>query len=65
MIFEERRVAVTPMESGYRLGSIMEFAGYDSSIDPRRLELLRSAIATLSVEAQERHERQERVYASS
>lgn len=41
MIFPERRVAVTPMESGYRLGSIMEFAGYDQSIKPERLKLLR------------------------
>jgi D-amino-acid dehydrogenase len=28
------------MQSGYRLGSIMEFAGYDASLAPRRLELL-------------------------
>lgn len=42
LIFPEHRVAVTPMQSGYRLGSIMEFAGYDSSISPQRLELLRS-----------------------
>lgn len=41
IIFPEHRVAVTPMESGYRLGSIMEFAGYDESISPERLELLR------------------------
>ena len=41
MIFEEDRVAVTPMQSGYRIGSTMEFAGYDTSIDPRRLDLLR------------------------
>jgi len=36
-------VAVTPFRSGYRLGSTMEFAGYDSSLDPRRLELLTNA----------------------
>jgi D-amino-acid dehydrogenase len=41
LIFDEHRVAVTPWSSGYRLGSTMEFAGYDKSIDPRRLELLR------------------------
>jgi len=29
------------MQSGYRLGSTMEFAGYDSSIDKQRLQLLR------------------------
>src|SRR5262249_41700965 len=26
LIFEEHRVAITPMESGYRIGSTMEFA---------------------------------------
>jgi D-amino-acid dehydrogenase len=41
MIFEEHRVAVTPMRSSYRLGSTMEFAGYDSSLNPARLDLLR------------------------
>ena len=42
LIFPEHRVAVTPMRSGYRLGSIMEFAGYNDSIPPQRLQLLRS-----------------------
>jgi len=41
LMFEEHRVAVTPMQSGYRLGSIMEFAGYNATLSPRRLELLR------------------------
>lgn len=41
MIFPETRVAVTPFRSGYRLGSTMEFAGYDATIPARRLELLR------------------------
>jgi D-amino-acid dehydrogenase len=40
LIFPEHRVAVTPMQSGYRLGSIMEFAGYDDRISPQRLQLL-------------------------
>lgn len=40
MIFEEHRVAVTPMQTGYRLGSIMEFSGYDASLNPRRLKIL-------------------------
>src|SRR5262249_23527123 len=31
MLFEEHRVAVTPMKTTYRLGSTMEFAGYDSA----------------------------------
>lgn len=42
MIFEEHRVAVTPWPSGYRLGSIMEFAGYDESLNPQRLSMLRA-----------------------
>ena len=41
MIFEEHRVAITPMQTGYRIGSTMEFAGYDTSINPKRLALLR------------------------
>jgi D-amino-acid dehydrogenase len=42
MIFDEHRVAVTPMQSGFRLGSTMEFAGYDTSLNRRRLDLLRA-----------------------
>jgi D-amino-acid dehydrogenase len=41
LIFEEHRVAVTPLAASYRLGSTMEFAGYDSTLNPRRLDLLR------------------------
>jgi len=43
LIFEEHRVAVTPMHSGYRLGSMMEFVGYDESIRPKRIEYLKHA----------------------
>lgn len=45
MIFPETRVAVTPFHSGYRLGSTMEFVGYDESIHPARLQLLRDGAA--------------------
>ena len=41
LIFPETRVVVTPFQSGYRLGSTMEFAGYDETIRPERLELLK------------------------
>jgi D-amino-acid dehydrogenase len=41
MIFEEHRVAITPFQSGYRIGSTMEFAGYDTRLNPDRLALLR------------------------
>lgn len=45
LIFPETRVAVTPFQSGYRLGSTMEFAGYDESIRPERLKLLEDGAA--------------------
>ena len=41
LMFEEDRVAVTPMQSGYRLGSMMEFAGYDTTLKQRRLDYLK------------------------
>jgi D-amino-acid dehydrogenase len=41
LIFEEHRVAITPMKTGYRIGSTMEFAGYDSTLNRRRLDILR------------------------
>lgn len=45
MIFEEHRVAVTPLHSAYRIGSTMEFAGFDTSLNPDRLRLLRDGAA--------------------
>ena len=39
LIFEEYHVAVTPWQSGIRIGSTMEFVGYDRSINRRRIEL--------------------------
>ena len=43
IIFEDSHVAITPMKSKYRIGSTMEFVGYDTSIHPRRLNLLKEA----------------------
>lgn len=43
MIFEEHRVAVTPWKTGLRVGSMMEFAGYDTSLRPERLAVLTEA----------------------
>lgn len=43
IIFEEAHVAITPMKSKYRIGSTMEFVGYDTSINPKRLQLLKDA----------------------
>lgn len=41
MLFPEHKVGVSPFEHGYRLGSMMEFAGYDSSIPEKRIAQLR------------------------
>lgn len=41
ILFPEHRVGVSPFERGYRLGSMMEFAGYDESIPARRIEQLK------------------------
>ena len=43
MLFPEHKVGVSPFENGYRLGSMMEFAGYDTSIPKRRIQQLRDA----------------------
>ncbi len=50
MILVESRVAVTPMQSGYRLGSTMEFTGYDATLNRARLQLLRDGAAQYLVE---------------
>ena len=45
MIFEEHHVAVTPLEGAFRVGSTMEFTGYDRSLNAKRLALLRKSAA--------------------
>jgi D-amino-acid dehydrogenase len=40
MVLKEKSVAVTPWGSGFRLGSTMEFVGYDTSLNPDRLQAL-------------------------
>jgi len=45
MILEECHVAITPFDTGYRVGSTMEFAGYDSTLNQHRLNYLRSGAA--------------------
>ena len=42
MIFHDHRVAVTPFKEAYRIGSTMEFSGYDTNLNPKRLKLLES-----------------------
>jgi D-amino-acid dehydrogenase len=43
MLFPEHRVGVSPFETGYRLGSMMEFAGYDATIPPQRIQQLQDS----------------------
>ncbi|WP_240318501.1 FAD-dependent oxidoreductase [Lysobacter sp. TY2-98] len=40
LVLRERAVCVTAWASGYRLGSTMEFSGYDETLDERRLGAL-------------------------
>ena len=51
VILEEFHVAITPWKSGVRIGSTMEFAGYDSTINRRRIELFRRAAAEYLTDA--------------
>lgn len=43
MLFPEQKVGVSPFEHGYRLGSMMEFAGFDASIPQYRIRQLRKS----------------------
>lgn len=43
MLFPEHKVGVCPFENRFRLGSMMEFTGYDSSIPDYRIEQLRES----------------------
>ena len=45
LTLKEASVCVTAWDSGYRLGSTMEFAGYDSSLNRTRLDALRRSAA--------------------
>ena len=44
ILFPEHKVGVTPFDDGYRIGSMMEFAGFDESIDPKRIEQLHRSV---------------------
>jgi D-amino-acid dehydrogenase len=41
MIFEDDHVAVTPLDGALRIGSTMQFVGFDRSIPEHRIELLK------------------------
>jgi D-amino-acid dehydrogenase len=45
MIFEEHRTAITPFADRFRIGSTMEFAGYDERLNRRRLQMLKNNAA--------------------
>ena len=45
LALKERAVCVTAWNSGYRLGSTMEFAGYDESLNRTRLDALKRGAA--------------------
>lgn len=50
LTLKERAVCVTGWASGFRLGSTMEFAGYDASLNRTRLEALKRAAAEYLIE---------------
>lgn len=45
LVLKERSVCVTAWSSGYRLGSTMEFSGYDASLNRKRLDVLKLGAA--------------------
>lgn len=58
ILFPEEKVGVSPFSEGMRLGSMMEFVGYDTSIPQTRIQQLRDAarkylIASVDAPAQE------------
>jgi D-amino-acid dehydrogenase len=50
MLFPEHNVGVTPFDNGYRLGSMMEFVGFDGSIPERRIRQLQESAKPYLVE---------------
>jgi D-amino-acid dehydrogenase len=51
MLLEECHVGITPFESGFRVGSTMEFVGYNSELSPERLQYLRDGAAEYLLES--------------
>jgi D-amino-acid dehydrogenase len=50
MLLPEHHVGVTPFKEGYRLGSMMEFVGFDTSIPDSRIQQLRESATPYLVE---------------
>lgn len=59
LVLKERSVCVTAWESGFRLGSTMEFSGYDESLNRQRLDALIRASREYLQEAHGPHEEQQ------
>jgi len=59
LTLKERAVCVTGWSSGYRLGSTMEFAGYDASLNRTRLDALRRGAAEYLIEPEGPHVQEE------
>ena len=51
ILFPEHKVGVTPFRDGYRLGSMMEFSGFDERIPPSRIQQLRDSAEPYLLEA--------------
>jgi D-amino-acid dehydrogenase len=45
MLFPEHRIGIAPFDDGFRIGSMMEFAGYDTTIPERRIAQLTASAA--------------------
>lgn len=43
MLLPEHKVGVSPFENGFRLGSMMEFSGFDTTIPAHRIQQLRDS----------------------
>lgn len=43
MLIPEKHIGITPFESGYRIASMMEFAGFDESIPRARIQQLKDS----------------------
>lgn len=50
IVCREKSIAITPWRSTYRIGSTMEFAGYDASLNRRRIEQLVASASEYLVE---------------
>lgn len=59
LVLQERSVCVTTWSDGFRIGSTMEFSGYDDSLNRRRLDALERSAAEYLHEATGPRKREE------